>query len=462
MANIDIVSCLPTEIARTIFHLSLWIVGYRLKFICYIASVCQSWREIVIGDPFLWNDIFASLRGPIHFKAIALRLKRSANAPLHITVIYKRDIDHERNFDLSSDQWEYGRPAVVADQLMRLLVPHIHRWGSLEINMRNNDEETSKIVTSHLSGTAHMLTFLTYYRPHSIWSDTEWMSKFACPGLHTLSTDAHTIYSIKVNQLQTLRPTSLQSLSVWHSRFSDHSGTQVYSSVLDILHISENLLLLTSLSLDGSDSWSEPPLGMDDPPPSESNPSYILANLVKVNFRCCHLRIVQGFFASLQAPLLEEINMSHIYAGGPAIARPISARRLRTLSLVHVGDIQPLVRRLPILDCEHLLVASTPSFDDSTLLSMSRPNVNNVNGGWISPHLESLEIDNCSRVSVAYLRRFVECRLDASVDHMSGVAVIKRLVVHSHRDIVLPPEDKDYFTQNLELFVWDTQQPTRD
>lgn len=114
--------------------------GVLSPFQLIISQVCRHWRTVALETPSLWTTIKVSCMDRPPYERVNAFLARSKSLPLEIY------IDSESPDDLSDDE---DRPVEFSkadlEKLFALLVPHVPRWGSIEV---------------HVASYEHMYTFL--------------------------------------------------------------------------------------------------------------------------------------------------------------------------------------------------------------------------------------------------------------------------------------------------------------
>lgn len=426
----DIISRLPFEISSMIFQLaqveSSFLDNVPMRFAHRVTSVCRTWRAMALANPLLWSHIQISMICGIPRAIVALWLQRSADMPLYL------QFTHTKSY----------RNSYPVSPIMSLLQSQIHRWRSLYINVNFSDTFNSYVVR-HLVGTANALHHFSLELTGFFAGvfDSSWMARFICPNLHTLMVDNQVVHAITMDpQLRRVwNIDRLQSLGVHHKRLLD-TVDEVHATLRDVSQVAGAVtsLFLRGFHTDSPQQQVSIPPGLPGcfPPP----------NLVKVRFQNTHFRIVRDFLESNSALSLAEVGLDDIFPDQSNVDF-VSDLPLKLLSLTNIGGITGRAQFRPyLLDCNHLFVSFSRKFDDALLALMSKPD---ANGRWICPHLESMELYQCSNISERYLSALIVSRSNVSGP---SVTAIKRLVVNSQRSI--SDENRDWFTRNLEYFLW--------
>ncbi|KAG0700449.1 hypothetical protein DFH29DRAFT_623394 [Suillus ampliporus] len=109
-----------------------------------ISHVCQHWRTVALNTPSLWTKIDVSALESPPFERVQILLERSKSLPIDIHIDCEPpddddddDDDEEEDYSGSEDSELGQSPRSMSfsdlDNLMSLLVPHISRWGSIEV-----------------------------------------------------------------------------------------------------------------------------------------------------------------------------------------------------------------------------------------------------------------------------------------------------------------------------------------
>ncbi|KAJ7759175.1 hypothetical protein B0H16DRAFT_1885093 [Mycena metata] len=118
---------LPNEILSEIF---MQYVEHRKTGAWLIARVCRSWRETAIASPRLWNRICiltsfghrANVSGATIKSMLSLQLQRSAQAPLHISLL--------------PDQRPVGTQEAA---ILEALFSAAYRWHEADLNLQASE-----------------------------------------------------------------------------------------------------------------------------------------------------------------------------------------------------------------------------------------------------------------------------------------------------------------------------------
>ncbi|GBE86713.1 hypothetical protein SCP_0905930 [Sparassis crispa] len=137
VAHCALVSSLAAPIRLISEDLLLRILTYawpctmkdRPQFTLSVASVCRSWREVVIEASELWSTIPISIIHPC-LPNLRLFIERSRLHGLEINLHSLRYKDYSESGNLSSREEQEHKNVVV---VLKLLVPHLNHWKSLSI-----------------------------------------------------------------------------------------------------------------------------------------------------------------------------------------------------------------------------------------------------------------------------------------------------------------------------------------
>jgi hypothetical protein len=109
------IAYLPPEIILAIFHLGCSASsGSDPQFHLILSQVCQSWRDITLQDPSLWDTVIIYPGHSAH--TIESFLRRSRDCPLTISLAYARK------------RWPTQFLSI-----MESLTVHYYRWQDLQI-----------------------------------------------------------------------------------------------------------------------------------------------------------------------------------------------------------------------------------------------------------------------------------------------------------------------------------------
>ncbi|KAG1880642.1 hypothetical protein C8R48DRAFT_170191 [Suillus tomentosus] len=108
------------------------------SFEVLISHVCHHWRVVALNTPSLWTEIDVSPLDSPPFERVQTFLERSKSLPIDIRIDCEPPDDDEEEDSSGSEDSELGQsPHSMTfsdlDNLMSLLVPHISRWGSVEV-----------------------------------------------------------------------------------------------------------------------------------------------------------------------------------------------------------------------------------------------------------------------------------------------------------------------------------------
>ncbi|KAG1743314.1 uncharacterized protein EDB91DRAFT_1126758 [Suillus paluster] len=108
-----------------------------------ISHVCQHWRTVALNTPSLWTKIDVSPLESPPFERVQILLERSKSLPIDIHIDCEPpdddddDDEEEEDYSGSEDSELDQSPRSMSfsdlDNLMSLLIPHISRWGSIEV-----------------------------------------------------------------------------------------------------------------------------------------------------------------------------------------------------------------------------------------------------------------------------------------------------------------------------------------
>lgn len=99
-----------------------------LPFQIVVSQVCRHWRTLALGTSSLWTRIEVSCTHQPPYEQVIAFLERSKSLPLDICIGSKNPIG------LLDDRGEPMISKANLEMLFTLLVPHISRWGSIEVN----------------------------------------------------------------------------------------------------------------------------------------------------------------------------------------------------------------------------------------------------------------------------------------------------------------------------------------
>ncbi|KAG8214869.1 hypothetical protein J3R82DRAFT_10036 [Butyriboletus roseoflavus] len=127
-----------------------------------VSHVCHHWRIIAFSTPSLWTTIVVSpeARPPYHY--VSMRLERSKDLPIDIY------IECERQEPTKPDATDGGTPFDVDRKfLYSLLIPHIHRWRTIEVSVseyRHMHAFLSAVSDPSISAAPQLTTLELYHR----------------------------------------------------------------------------------------------------------------------------------------------------------------------------------------------------------------------------------------------------------------------------------------------------------
>lgn len=98
-----------------------------------VSHVCRHWRNIAFSTPSIWTTIIVSPDARPPYQYVSTRLERSKDLPIDIYVDCEPQ-EQESPTDLDATD-SAGPSTVDLKFLYSLLVPHIHRWRTVEVSV---------------------------------------------------------------------------------------------------------------------------------------------------------------------------------------------------------------------------------------------------------------------------------------------------------------------------------------
>ncbi|ESK88870.1 hypothetical protein Moror_17047 [Moniliophthora roreri MCA 2997] len=126
------INSIPVEILTDIFDFCQPQGDWRepsVPTLEHIVAVCSHWRAVALSAPYLWSKI--RLRDPLtpYIPLVQRWLELSQRCPLDIT------IRQSSKLDISGLPLKWMRIGEATSTLLNLLLPHLHRWKSLELSL---------------------------------------------------------------------------------------------------------------------------------------------------------------------------------------------------------------------------------------------------------------------------------------------------------------------------------------
>ncbi|KAJ7466947.1 hypothetical protein FB451DRAFT_402416 [Mycena latifolia] len=141
------VSKLPVELLGEIFS---WTLGDWGKMEnepstlvldpLILSHVCGHWRSVSLSIPMLWATIWIDRPRASHISMVKLWIERSRNFPLSINL---RQTDPKSCLSVPSTS-EHD----LTDEIFSLLVPHLHRWHSVDFVFRTDTQDSLRSLPS--------------------------------------------------------------------------------------------------------------------------------------------------------------------------------------------------------------------------------------------------------------------------------------------------------------------------
>ncbi|KAF9220274.1 hypothetical protein BS17DRAFT_787845 [Gyrodon lividus] len=114
-----------------------------------VSHVCQHWRNVALSTPALWTSLVVFRKARPPYEQVSTLLERSKSLPIDIFIDCELQ-DHDEDF-ISYDESEPSEADLKF--LFALLIPHVHRWRSMEVEVSSYE---------------HMYTFLTAFSDPSV------------------------------------------------------------------------------------------------------------------------------------------------------------------------------------------------------------------------------------------------------------------------------------------------------
>lgn len=151
-----------------------------------ISHVCHHWRMVALNTPSLWTEIDVSPLDSPPFERVQVLLERSKSLPIDIRIDCEPPEDEEEEDSSGSEDSELGQsPRSMTfsdlDNLMSLLVPHISRWGSIEVAVacyKHMFVFLSAVSDPSIAGAPQLEALQLYHH-----EDAESLTAFAQPDL---------------------------------------------------------------------------------------------------------------------------------------------------------------------------------------------------------------------------------------------------------------------------------------
>ncbi|KAG1776192.1 hypothetical protein EV702DRAFT_355293 [Suillus placidus] len=156
------------------------------SFQVLISHVCHHWRVVALNTPSLWTEIDVSPLDSPPFERVQILLGRSKSLPIDIRIDCEPPDDDEEEDSSGSEDSELGQyPRSMTfsdlDNLMSLLVPHISRWGSIEVAVacyKHMFVFLSAVSDPSIAGAPQLEALQLYHH-----EDAESLTAFAQPDL---------------------------------------------------------------------------------------------------------------------------------------------------------------------------------------------------------------------------------------------------------------------------------------
>jgi hypothetical protein len=151
-----------------------------------ISHVCQHWRTVALNTPSLWTKISVSHLDSAPFERVKVLLERGKSLPIDIHIDCEPDDDEEGSCDSGFEDSEFDQsPRSMSfsdlDALMSLLVPHVSRWGSIEVAVscyKHMFVFLSAVSDPSIAGAPNLEALQLYHH-----EDAESLTAFAHPDL---------------------------------------------------------------------------------------------------------------------------------------------------------------------------------------------------------------------------------------------------------------------------------------
>ncbi|OJA09333.1 hypothetical protein AZE42_05462 [Rhizopogon vesiculosus] len=152
-----------------------------------ISHICQHWRTVAINTPSLWTKISVSPLESAPFERVKTLLERGKSLPIDIHIDCEPPDDDEEGSccsgseDSEPHQSSHSMSFSDLDALMSLLVPHISRWGSIEVSVscyKHMFVVLSAVSDPSIAGAPQLEALQLYHH-----EDAESIAAFAHPDL---------------------------------------------------------------------------------------------------------------------------------------------------------------------------------------------------------------------------------------------------------------------------------------
>ena len=150
-----------------------------------ISHVCQHWRTVALNTPSLWTKINVSPLESAPFERVKILLERGKSLPIDIHIDCEPPDDDDESScgseDSELDQSPHSMSFSDLDSLMSLLVPHISRWGSIEVSVscyKHMFVFLSAVSDPSIAGAPQLEALQLYHH-----EDAESLTAFAHPDL---------------------------------------------------------------------------------------------------------------------------------------------------------------------------------------------------------------------------------------------------------------------------------------
>jgi hypothetical protein len=150
-----------------------------------ISHVCHHWRMVALNTPSLWTEINVSPLDSPPFERVQILLERSKSLPIDIRIDCEPPDDEEEDSSGSEDSELGQAPRSMTfsdlDNLMSLLIPHISRWGSIEVAVacyKHMFVFLSAVSDPSIAGAPQLEALQLYHH-----EDAESLTAFAQPDL---------------------------------------------------------------------------------------------------------------------------------------------------------------------------------------------------------------------------------------------------------------------------------------
>jgi hypothetical protein len=404
-----------------------------------ISCVCQTWRDIVSRFATFWTHIVIPVDRDPPLAAIQTHIRQSKSHPLDI-VISRSDC----NF-AELEVLEAPRLAAV----MNLLGSCIGRWKSLHIAVTSATSLREAI--GDIYGDANLLVNLNLAAQFEDGDGMYYLrgtrGPFKCPALQNLAIDGRTFRDMCTVGFWTTSMPNLESISL--ISYSQH----IYEATL--YEVLKDLVLWPALDVLCLSFFQI----ILEPGYLCRRSSFELNALNELVFEAIPFEVVVEFFRATATPSLEILQLS-CYADHPSDDEIdwIDLPSVQTLRLHQFDSSFPLFLLLGAFSGTDLHISHTAKFEDNIIEDMDHEVVGE---GWLCHNLVTMTLTDCQHFSSRMLRRCIEVRQQASFESFGRdvryrVVALRQLEVHRCCDI--SPEDRSWFEENLECFIWDDEQ----